>query len=292
MSLTLELLRQLAVAYGPAKVFNPEEPRRVVAPGVVLIDGIDVHLHPTWQRSVGLFFTQHFPRIQFIVTSHSPLVCQAAEVGTVFLLPKPGSSGGRMLAGAQLSRLLYGNVLDAYGTGVFGQGVTRSESAERILERLAGLNDLELERDLSPEEVEEQGRLRATFPHLGSRPLGSRVTPCSLILSPLLPADAADALAELQRDIDARLTYRERVAAGKSAFSSKNRRGDATFDKVREALTAMCAGRCRCMYCEDSAADEVEHFWPKDLYPEHVFAWLNYLYACGPCNGPRATSSR
>ncbi len=123
-----------------------------------------MHLHPTWQRSVGLFFTQHFPRIQFIVTSHSPLVCQAAEVGTVFLLPKPGSSGGRMLAGAELSRLLYGNVLDAYGTGVFGQGVTRSESAKRMLERLAELNDLELERDLSPEEVEEQGRLRATFP--------------------------------------------------------------------------------------------------------------------------------
>ncbi len=114
------------------------------------------------------------------------------------------------------------------------------------------------------------------------------MTPCSLILSPLLPADAADALAELQRDIDARLTYRERVAAGKSAFSSKNRRGDATFDKVREALTAMCAGRCRCMYCEDSTADEVEHFSPKDLYPEHVFAWLNYLYACGPCNGPKS----
>ena len=39
------------------------------------------------------------------------------------------------------------------------------------------------------------------------------------------------------------------------------------------------------MYCEDSVADEVEHFRPKDLYPEVVFAWMNYLYACGPCNG-------
>jgi len=41
------------------------------------------------------------------------------------------------------------------------------------------------------------------------------------------------------------------------------------------------------MYCEDSAADEVEHHRPKDLYPGHVFAWENYLYACGPCNGPK-----
>ena len=39
------------------------------------------------------------------------------------------------------------------------------------------------------------------------------------------------------------------------------------------------------MYCEDSVADEVEHFKPKDLYPEVVFAWRNYLYACGRCNG-------
>jgi hypothetical protein len=41
------------------------------------------------------------------------------------------------------------------------------------------------------------------------------------------------------------------------------------------------------MYCEDSAADEVEHHRPKNLYPEHVFVWQNYLYACGPCNGPK-----
>ena len=41
------------------------------------------------------------------------------------------------------------------------------------------------------------------------------------------------------------------------------------------------------MYCEDSYADEVEHIRPKHLYPEAVFAWPNYLYTCGPCNGPK-----
>src|SRR5262249_32568442 len=38
-------------------------------------------------------------------------------------------------------------------------------------------------------------------------------------------------------------------------------------------------------YCEDSVGDEVEHVRPKDLYPEAVFVWENYLYVCGPCNG-------
>lgn len=41
------------------------------------------------------------------------------------------------------------------------------------------------------------------------------------------------------------------------------------------------------MYCEDAPADEIEHFQPKDLYPELVFIWKNYLYACGSCNGPK-----
>ena len=54
--------------------------------------------------------------------------------------------------------------------------------------------------------------------------------------------------------------------------------------RCEPALSAMCHGPRRCMYCEDSAADEVEHFRPTDLYPEFVFAWMNYLYACGPCN--------
>lgn len=49
----------------------------------------------------------------------------------------------------------------------------------------------------------------------------------------------------------------------------------------------MCSGAQRCAYCEDSVADEVEHIKPKDLYPESVFVWENYLYACGPCNGPK-----
>jgi uncharacterized protein (TIGR02646 family) len=49
----------------------------------------------------------------------------------------------------------------------------------------------------------------------------------------------------------------------------------------------MCSGARRCCYCEDSVADEVEHIRPKDWYPESVFVWEHYLYACGPCNGPK-----
>ena len=61
-----------------------------------------------------------------------------------------------------------------------------------------------------------------------------------------------------------------------------------TFRKVRESLTRMCSGAQRCVYCEDSVGDEVEHIEPKDLYPCLVFLWTNYVYACGRCNGGKS----
>ncbi len=49
----------------------------------------------------------------------------------------------------------------------------------------------------------------------------------------------------------------------------------------------MCNSTRRCVYCEDSIGDEVEHIYPKDIYPDKCFSWDNYVYACGPCNGPK-----
>ena len=46
-------------------------------PGVVLIDEIDLHLHPRWQRRVVNDLLRTFPRIQFFGTTHSPFVIQS-----------------------------------------------------------------------------------------------------------------------------------------------------------------------------------------------------------------------
>lgn len=72
-------------------------------------------------------------------------------------------------------------------------------------------------------------------------------------------------------------------------FSSRNKASNSTFKAIREVLTDMCSGARRCAYCEDSVADEVEHIFPKDLFPDKCYEWLNYLYACGPCNGPKSS---
>lgn len=165
LSMTFELIRQLAATYGPKRLFHPKDPTKVDVPGVVLIDEVDAHLHPTWQRRVGLWFREHFPKVQFIVTTHSPLVCQAADVGTVWRLPKPGTDEeAKQVTGVELDRLLYGNVLDAYGTGLFGEGVARSQVAKQRLQRLAELNLKEVRSGLTAAERKEQKALRASQP--------------------------------------------------------------------------------------------------------------------------------
>lgn len=169
LSMTFELIRQLVRTYGAENIFAPGDPTMVKVPGVVLIDEVDAHLHPTWQRRVGHWFRKHFPKLQFIVTTHSPLICQAATVGSIFRLPRPGSEErGGMVTGVARDRLLYGNVLDAYSTGVFGEISTRSPEALEQLERLAILNQKELAEGLTEEEREEQRGLRERLPTAAS----------------------------------------------------------------------------------------------------------------------------
>lgn len=50
-------------------------------PGVVLIDELDLHLHPKWQRRVINDLLATFPRVQFVGTSHSPFVIQSLPMG-------------------------------------------------------------------------------------------------------------------------------------------------------------------------------------------------------------------
>ena len=51
--------------------------------GVVLIDEIDLHLHPKWQRRVVGDLQKAFPKIQFIATTHSPFILQSLDPGEV-----------------------------------------------------------------------------------------------------------------------------------------------------------------------------------------------------------------
>jgi hypothetical protein len=167
LSLTFELIRQLVLIYDYARVFKYIESgeMRIDLPGVVLIDEIDAHLHPTWQTRIGQWFSQYFPNIQFIVTTHSPLICRACENGTIWRLSPPGSQlQSREITGIEKNRLVFGNVLDAYGTEVFGQNVSISEHSNEKMNRIAELNMKSVRGKINHVEQEELKALRHIFP--------------------------------------------------------------------------------------------------------------------------------
>jgi len=64
-------------------MLNPFVEEGVVkeTPGVILIDEIDLHLHPKWQRTIVNDLKRTFPKVQFIVTTHSPFIIQSLEPG-------------------------------------------------------------------------------------------------------------------------------------------------------------------------------------------------------------------
>lgn len=75
-----------------ARLFDryPDSPDPLAEPAVVLVDEIDLHLHPKWQRELIGFLSSIFKNTQFIVTAHSPLVVQAAEDANIVVLRREG----------------------------------------------------------------------------------------------------------------------------------------------------------------------------------------------------------
>lgn len=61
----------------------PESNNPLLEKGVVIIDELDIHLHPTWQREIAGWLQTQFPHIQFIVATHSPIIVAGAGADAV-----------------------------------------------------------------------------------------------------------------------------------------------------------------------------------------------------------------
>ncbi|MDI1484097.1 AAA family ATPase [Polyangium sp. y55x31] len=81
--LVSDLARRLSIA-------NPRQENALLGEGIVLIDEIDLHLHPGWQREILPALGETFPGIQFIVSTHSPQVLSRIPREHVFILENFG----------------------------------------------------------------------------------------------------------------------------------------------------------------------------------------------------------
>ena len=134
----------------------------VTRPGIVLIDEIDAHLHVTWQQRIGYWLKTHFPEIQFIVTTHSPYICQAADPGGLVRLGSPGDGTAPAVADEDLyRRVVYGSGDDAILSELFGLETPFSSEAEQLRRRAGDLEEAMLDGEATDAERAEFDELSA-----------------------------------------------------------------------------------------------------------------------------------
>jgi predicted ATP-dependent endonuclease of OLD family len=68
--------------------YNETSKKPFEEPAILIIDEIDLHMHPAWQKEIIENLTKLFPKTQFIVTAHSPLIAQAALDSNLALLKR------------------------------------------------------------------------------------------------------------------------------------------------------------------------------------------------------------
>lgn len=147
---TVDLAYRLIQAY-------PDSDRPTHESAVVLIDEIDLHLHPRWQRTLRTHLLKHFPKVQFIATTHSPVTAQEtlSEGGRVAIVQWEGE--GTTIDSDPLPVQEW-RIDQLMTSELFGFGMPRSLSAEGKMQRRAELTQKER---LSPAEKAELGKLDA-----------------------------------------------------------------------------------------------------------------------------------
>lgn len=95
-------------------LLNPHLGRNVVrdTPGVVLIDELDTHLHPKWQRLMVRGLAAAFPKVQFICASHSPQILSEVKPENIILLTLDGAARPQVSYGLDSNRILE-QIMDA-----------------------------------------------------------------------------------------------------------------------------------------------------------------------------------
>jgi len=165
LALFIDLLHWLTDAFPDAE--NP-----LICSGVAVIDELDTHLHPSWQRMIGHWLREKFPNIQFIIATHSPFIAQVADPESGVLAPdkkdsnlslgnirlKETPQGVNAEPCAEAARLLGPEQILL--SNLFDMSSVYSPQVEQKSERFDLLKEKEIGKKLSPEEAEELKKLQ------------------------------------------------------------------------------------------------------------------------------------
>ena len=127
VGLICDLLYQLQTSSS-----SSQDPRKVQ--GIVLIDEIDLHLHPSWQRQVVPRLSRALPALQFVLTTHSAIVAGTIPSSSLRVLEREGDKVGVVVDAASV----WGKSADEILVSrYFGLDSTRAPEADLSLRKLA-----------------------------------------------------------------------------------------------------------------------------------------------------------
>lgn len=141
--------------------------------GVVLIDEIDIHLHPSWQRQIAPWLRSVFPRLQFIVATHSPLIAIGAGEDACTLRLEMVEGATRV---TQLEDLSAFDADRALRSPAFGLESTHSPDTEAKIARYHELR----QRNGSLDDTERQELAQLEQFMAQAQPIGGPPEPGSL----------------------------------------------------------------------------------------------------------------
>ena len=130
MALVGDIARRLAM-------MNPALDNPLHGDGIILIDEVDMHLHPSWQRNLVQRFTDTFPNCQIILSTHSPLVISDQKDILVYLLSNGEIGALPPLYGADVNTVL----LEAMDTDV-----RKPDINDQLNDLLDAIHDADLKR--------------------------------------------------------------------------------------------------------------------------------------------------
>ena len=124
MAMVGDIARRLVIA-------NPNSKTPLKGEGIVLIDEIDLHLHPAWQHMIIPQLTKTFPNCQFLISTHSPLVITHVPPEQLFFL---SNAGGELKA--EHPRESYGKNADRILEDLMDMPTTRPAAVEKQLKKI------------------------------------------------------------------------------------------------------------------------------------------------------------
>jgi len=128
--------------------FYPNSTNPLKEPAICLVDEVDLHLHPKFQRSMVSFLSDTFPATQFIVTAHSPLIVQSFADANIILLKREAD---HVVVDESTESIRSYRVDQILTSDLFGLKSTRPEKAEALMKKRR--------RILSKAELNESDRI-------------------------------------------------------------------------------------------------------------------------------------